>query len=275
MLYNIIMNPQQTYWFEELKQSDKKLERLDNIMMELIKFYFLTLFSITTAVFTLYGYKIIDTEKSWFFLIFFPPLILGFAVFNTLKKVVTQYVNIETGRNQISEWFTLGEIKNNFKVEGTPFSAFYTLLSWLVSINLFALIYFAFPFFRNSSKNLSTILVVILICIAFAGVLSSVVLASLNTARRKGRDAARKANIHNLRVPLELYFDEHGHYPVTNNFNDLMKNLKKHISIPLSDPLTKDGWSYEYTSIDGKDYLLSYTLEEGGKKSLNSQGEIQ
>jgi len=269
------MDSKQTYWLEELKQSDKKLEKLDNIALELIKFYFLTLFSLTTVIFALYNYKIIDIDKQWFFLVFLFPFILGLTVFTTLKKIVSQYTVVETTRNQISEWFVSGEVKNKFTVIGTTFSAFYTLLSWLVAINFFICLYFAFPFFRNGTKGLFSIITVIIIVIAIMGILSSMVLASLNSARRKGRDASRKASISNLRAVLELYYDKNDNsYPVTNNFNDLIKILKPFLGIPISDPLSKEGWSYEYNSKDGKNYVLKAKLEEGSEFVVNS-GNIQ
>jgi hypothetical protein len=268
------MDLSQTYWLEELKQNDKKLEKLDNIALELIKFYFLTLFSLTTIVFALYNYKIINTDKQWFFLIFLFPFILGVAVFITLRKIVTQYTQVETTRNQISEWFISGEVKNEFKIVGNTFSAFYTLLSWLVFINFLICIYFAFPFFRNGSKGLFSISLVIFAVIGIMGVLSSVVLASLNSARRKGRDASRKANLSNLRAVLEIFYDHNSNnYPIANNFNELLKALKPYLDVPLSDPLSKEGWSYEYNCENGKNYILKCKLEEGGEFIINS-GEI-
>ncbi|KKQ03395.1 MAG: hypothetical protein US12_C0016G0005 [Parcubacteria group bacterium GW2011_GWA2_36_24] len=267
------MNPQQIYWLEELKQADKKLEKFDSNAMELIKFYFLTLFSITTIVFTLYNYQILNTDKSWFFLVFFFPFILGLAVFLALKKIFSQYTVIETTRNQISEWFIHGEIKNEFTISGSIFTAFYTLLSWIVSINLLVSLYFIFPFLRT--KGIYSGIIIAILAVAFLGILSSIVLASLNSARKKGRDATRRANIANLRVPLELYYDKHGKYPVTNDFNELLEMLKPYAGMPVNDPLSKDGWSYEYNSEDGKNYTLSYVLEDGGKKSIDSNGEIK
>jgi len=53
-------------------------------------------------------------------------------------------------------------------------------------------------------------LIELLVVIAIIGILSSVVLASLNTARDKGSDAAAKANINNARSQAELYYDSHG-----------------------------------------------------------------
>lgn len=50
-------------------------------------------------------------------------------------------------------------------------------------------------------------LIELLVVIAIIGILSSVVLASLNTARDKGTDAAIKANLANARAQAELYYD--------------------------------------------------------------------
>lgn len=50
-------------------------------------------------------------------------------------------------------------------------------------------------------------LIELLVVIAIIGILSSVVLASLNTARTKGEDAAIKANLSNARAQAELYYD--------------------------------------------------------------------
>lgn len=51
-------------------------------------------------------------------------------------------------------------------------------------------------------------LIELLVVIAIIGILSSVVLASLNTARDKGSDAAIKANLANARAQAELYYDD-------------------------------------------------------------------
>ena len=56
-------------------------------------------------------------------------------------------------------------------------------------------------------------LIELLVVIAIIGILASVVLASLNTARRKSRDARRLADIKQIQVALELYFDAKGEYP--------------------------------------------------------------
>ena len=50
-------------------------------------------------------------------------------------------------------------------------------------------------------------LIELLVVIAIIGILSSVVLASLNTARGKGADAAVKANLNIMRTQAELFYD--------------------------------------------------------------------
>jgi prepilin-type N-terminal cleavage/methylation domain-containing protein len=50
-------------------------------------------------------------------------------------------------------------------------------------------------------------LIELLVVIAIIGILSSVVLASLNSARVKGANAAVKANLSNLRKQAEIYYD--------------------------------------------------------------------
>lgn len=58
-------------------------------------------------------------------------------------------------------------------------------------------------------------LIELLVVIAIIGLLSSVVLASLNSARLKSRDARRMADLKQLQIALELYYNSNGSYPAT------------------------------------------------------------
>jgi prepilin-type N-terminal cleavage/methylation domain-containing protein len=50
-------------------------------------------------------------------------------------------------------------------------------------------------------------LIELLVVIAIIGILSSVVLASLNTTRSKGSNAAVKSNLANIRAQMEIVYD--------------------------------------------------------------------
>jgi prepilin-type N-terminal cleavage/methylation domain-containing protein len=64
-------------------------------------------------------------------------------------------------------------------------------------------------------------LIELLVVIAIIGILSSVVLASLNTARDKGEDAAVKANLANSRAQAELYYDDNDDYDGLDTAGDV------------------------------------------------------
>ena len=60
------------------------------------------------------------------------------------------------------------------------------------------------------NKKSGFTLIELLVVIAIIGILSSVVLASLNTARGKGADAAVKEDLNNMRAQAELQYDTAG-----------------------------------------------------------------
>jgi prepilin peptidase dependent protein D len=60
---------------------------------------------------------------------------------------------------------------------------------------------------ESSSVRRGFTLIELLVVIAIIGILSSVVLASLNSARNKGADAAIKSSLNNSRAQAELFYD--------------------------------------------------------------------
>ena len=63
-------------------------------------------------------------------------------------------------------------------------------------------------------------LIELLVVIAIIGVLSTVILASLNAARAKARDAKRLSDMHQLQAALEVYAsDNGGNYPSTGSLH--------------------------------------------------------
>ena len=65
---------------------------------------------------------------------------------------------------------------------------------------------------QTSSRGFT--LIELLVVIAIIGILSSVVLASLNSARQKSRDARRVADVKQIQTAFELYYDANQSYPV-------------------------------------------------------------
>ncbi len=103
--------------------------------------------------------------------------------------------------------------------------------------------------------------------IAIIGILSSIVLASLNTARAKGRDARRVSDIKQIQLALELYADQNlGRYPTTLCATGTGCIAPTYISTLPTDPSA--GASYVYAPL-GSDafsctgYHIGAVLEQG------------
>ena len=69
---------------------------------------------------------------------------------------------------------------------------------------------------NNNKFKKGFTLIELLVVISIISLLSSVVLSSLNSARVKGKDAARMENVKSLKIALELYYNANGGYPTSN-----------------------------------------------------------
>lgn len=87
-------------------------------------------------------------------------------------------------------------------------------------------------------------LIELLVVIAIIGILSSVVLASLGTARSKGRDARRLSDLKQIRLALELWNDANsGEYP------DTLTPLTTPTPFLHTVPTEPDGDAYLYQNV--------------------------
>ena len=72
-------------------------------------------------------------------------------------------------------------------------------------------------FFLKSNKKIQFekgfTLIELLVVISIIGLLSSIVLASLTTARYKARDAKRIADMRQMMTAIEFYYDKYATYP--------------------------------------------------------------
>lgn len=92
-------------------------------------------------------------------------------------------------------------------------------------------------------KTKAFTLIELLVVIAIIGILATVVIASLNSARNKGADAAVKANLNTVRAQAELYYDVIGKYSpgtgaYTGNCITIGTVFKDDSNLTLTDPIT-------------------------------------
>ena len=109
---------------------------------------------------------------------------------------------------------------------------------------------------KNNSRGFT--LVELLVVIAIIGILASVVLVSLNSARGKARDARRISDAHQLSLALENYYDAFGSYPAA-----LTTLAPTYIAAVPKDP--QNASDYEYNTANctpaNQRYVLKATLE--------------
>jgi len=117
-------------------------------------------------------------------------------------------------------------------------------------------------------------LIELLVVIAIIGILSSIVLASLNSARKKGRDARRIADVKQLQLALELYYDSHSNYPTSAQYASNLVS-EGFISTLATDPSTGLGYAYEAigSGTTCSSYHLGTKLETTGHTALSSDSD--
>ena len=120
-------------------------------------------------------------------------------------------------------------------------------------------------------------LIELLVVIAIIGILSSVVLASLNSARKKSRDARRVGDIKQLQLALEMYYDSNASYPTSTDSTYILPVALKNAGfIPQvpKDPQNTSTYKYTYfSSGDNSSYILKAVLENNNRKILDGTGE--
>lgn len=115
------------------------------------------------------------------------------------------------------------------------------------------------------SKSKGFTLIELLVVIAIIGILASIVLASLNTARKKSRDARRIADIKQIQLALELYFDSQRDYPAALGDLDPV-----YISVVSNDPFG-NAYTYEDCTVAGvMMYHLGANLEDPSNLALTT-----
>lgn len=122
-------------------------------------------------------------------------------------------------------------------------------------------------------------LIELLVVIAIIGILSSVVLASLNSARSKGADAAIKSNLNNARAQAELYADDNnGSYAgvcaagaSSNGIAGFVTGAKNSGSGAVECADNADGWGFEAQLRSVDDFVC---VDVQGQVSTSSASTI-
>jgi prepilin-type N-terminal cleavage/methylation domain-containing protein len=110
-------------------------------------------------------------------------------------------------------------------------------------------------------------LIELLVVIAIIGILSSIVLASLNTARLKSRDARRIADMKQLQLALQLYYDANSAYPAA-----LSSLATTYIATIPTDPIGSVAYTYDQLT-SGSSYHIGANLEDGSNQALQSDSD--
>ena len=244
------MEEHKAYLLEELKLCDQKLHKLNDVQIDLIKFYFTTIFTVSTIIIALVNYKIYNNTYNlltWFLLL--PLLLFSFVVWFSLKKILIQYEYYESIRNEISQiFFKSGSIDYRFQFFYSPFKYFYTLISWLFIIILFAFLYNALPFLSSMAFP---VFLITAVGIFISLILFSVSTIALNNARMKSRDAKRISDIRQIQTALELYYNDQNKYPIAKTIEQLSEELSKRkdivymLNLP-KDPKNDANYKYSY-----------------------------
>jgi uncharacterized RDD family membrane protein YckC/type II secretory pathway pseudopilin PulG len=123
----------------------------------------------------------------------------------------------------------------------------------------------------SKGRTIFIIIAISVIGIAIVGLLSSVVLLSLNSARGKSRDAKRVADVRQLGSALDLYYNDKTKYPQT-----LEELTPAYLPYPATAPTPADGNctpelnTYTYHST-GSSYTVTFCL--GGDTGGYSAGK--
>ena len=141
------------------------------------------------------------------------------------------------------------------------------------------------------TKNTGFTLIELLVVITIIGLLASIVLISLNSARTKSRDAKRIADFEQIATAMELFYDQIGKYPqspghttwsghwayfsqcletgancgfTTTNYKPVIAKVPQDPRRKTLDPFTNDYTyypGYPTGCTDGKSYRIAASLE--------------
>ncbi len=143
---------------------------------------------------------------------------------------------------------------------------------------------------RKSNKGFT--LIELLVVIAIIGLLSTLAVVALNSARQKSRDSKRVADIKQIQTALELYFADENGYPAEATEVDLGSGDQSalcnggfsascsgttYMGLVPANPEPEDGcgvgYEYTYVSTSSETYTIEFCLG-GNVGDLHSGNSI-
>jgi len=125
-------------------------------------------------------------------------------------------------------------------------------------------------------KSKGFTLIELLVVIAIIGILATIVLVSLNSARQKARDVRRIGDIRQVALALEMYYDDNAAYPVVTgctaaNWDTMATAIEggSYMTSVPNDPTNSGSYVYMYGGI-ATDYALKATLENLSNTALDT-----
>jgi prepilin-type N-terminal cleavage/methylation domain-containing protein len=136
-------------------------------------------------------------------------------------------------------------------------------------------------------------LIELLIVIAIIGILSTVVMVSLNDTRAKAREALRVSQMQQVTTALHLYQSDYGHYPCVDDWDRSTEPsgsptfipelvTKGYLPTQIKDPLqdADDSFHYEYRSFSPPgssgcgEYVYLGTYNEVNTPNCTGYGKV-
>lgn len=127
---------------------------------------------------------------------------------------------------------------------------------------------------KNLKANQGFTLVELLVVIAIIGVLATLLLLQLGTARAKARDAKRVSDINQIRTALDQYFDDNATYPNFSLYDTTASPLSPYLQQVPVDPLDNAQYGYMVSSAPPILGFQVFAELEAGSPALRTDADI-
>jgi general secretion pathway protein G len=129
---------------------------------------------------------------------------------------------------------------------------------------------------RFQIRQFGFTLIELLVVISIIGILATLIVANLNSARSRARDAERKSDLKNIEAALRLYYNDYGTFPANDNSyqpkgcglsgitsctwgGEWNSGSVIYMQTLPADPLSSQ--TYRYTAITTNNLISSFTLQ--------------